>query len=123
MKAAKITFWITTVLIFLTEGVMPALTFNSEEARLGLQHLGYPAYFGMALAIFKVLGALTLIIPQIPKSIKEWAYAGFTFNFIFALISHLVIDGVNGGMSLFPLIAIGILAASYISYHKIQAAK
>lgn len=118
MKKIKITFWVTTVIIFLFEGVMPALTFQSEPAKEGLRHLGYPQYFGNAFVVFKVLGALTLIIPQIPKRIKEWAYAGFAFDFTFACISHWTVDGF-GGQAIFPLFVFAVLIASYISYNKI----
>lgn len=117
-KAAKIVFWITTVLIFLFEGVMPALTSQTELAKEGIAHLGYPAYFGVMLVIFKVLGALTLIIPQVPARVKEWAYAGFAIDFIAACVSHAAIDGF-GGETIFPLILFGILTASYITYHKV----
>jgi len=114
MKKLKITFWITTGIIFLFEGVMPAFTFQTEIAKEGIRHLGYPGYFGNALVVFKILGALALIIPKIPRRIKEWAYAGFAFDFIFATISHWVVDGF-GGYAVFPLIFILILAASYVT--------
>ncbi|ANH81088.1 hypothetical protein A8C56_08940 [Niabella ginsenosidivorans] len=119
MKKNKIIFWITTGIIFLMEGVMPALTSQTELAKEGIRHLGYPGYFGNALVVFKVLGALILIIPQIPKRLKEWAYAGFLFDFIFASISHFSVDGMDF-QSFFPLIFIIILALSYISYHKLN---
>lgn len=51
MKLNKIIFWVTTVILFLFEGVMPALTFNSEMAKEGIRHLGYPEYFGTALIL------------------------------------------------------------------------
>lgn len=120
MKKYKIIFWIATSIIFLMEGVIPAFTSQTELAKEGIRHLGYPEYFGNALVVFKVLGALTLIIPQVPKRLKEWAYAGFLFNFIFASISHFAVDGMDF-QSFFPLIFIGILALSYISYHKLNA--
>ncbi|HRE50378.1 MAG TPA: DoxX family protein [Flavitalea sp.] len=119
MKKNKIIFWITTSIIFLWEGVMPALTSQTELAKEGIRHLGYPEYFGNALVVFKVLGSLILIIPQVPKRLKELAYAGFLFDFIFASISHFAVDGINF-QSFFPLIFIGILALSYISYHKLN---
>lgn len=122
MKTYKIIFWITTTLIFLFEGVVPALTSQSELAKEGMRHLNYPMYFGNALVIFKILGALILIIPVLPARIKEWAYIGFTFNFIFAAISHGAVDGINF-QTFFPLIVWAVLAASYFSYHKIRAAK
>jgi uncharacterized membrane protein YphA (DoxX/SURF4 family) len=122
MKKTKVIFWITTGIIFLMEGVIPAFTSQSELAKQGISHLGYPPYFGNALIVFKVLGALTLIIPQAPKRLKEFAYAGFTFNFLFASISHFAIDGMNF-QSFFPLIFLAILGVSYIYYHKINSSE
>lgn len=122
MKTTKIIFWITTILIFLFEGVMPALTSQTELAKEGIKHLGYPEYFGNALVVFKILGVLVLIIPQVPGRIKEWAYAGFAFDFIFASISHFAVDGINF-QSFFPLIVLAILVVSYVTYHKIQRYK
>ncbi len=119
MKTTKITFWVTTTLIFLFEGVMPALTSQSEMAKESLEHLGYPAYFGIALAVFKVLGTLALMIPQVPKTLKEWAYAGFVFDFLFAAISHAAVDGFNGE-TFIPFFVLGVLLLSYSSYHKLQ---
>lgn len=120
MKKLKILFWITTGIIFIMEGLIPAFTSQTELAKEGIRHLGYPEYFGNALIVFKVLGALSLIIPQMPKRVKEWAYAGFAFDFIFASISHFAIDGMNF-QSFFPLIFLAILATSYISFHKINS--
>jgi hypothetical protein len=120
MKKTKIIFWTTTIIIFLMEGLIPAFTSQTELAKEGISHLGYPQYFGNALVVFKVLGALTLVIPQMPKRLKEFAYAGFTFNFIFASISHFVIDGMDF-QSFFPLIFLAILGVSYIYYHKLNA--
>lgn len=119
MKRTKIIFWVTTVIIFLFEGVMPALTGHTEMAKEGIRHLGYPGYFGTALTVCKVLGALAVTIPQIPKRIKEWAYAGLAFDFIFAAISLWAVDGFSP-MTLFPLIVLAILMVSYFSYHKLQ---
>jgi len=119
MKKDKVIFWITTVVIFLLEGLMPALTSQSEMAKEGIRHLGYPDYFGMMLTVFKVSGALVLIIPVIPKRIKEWAYAGFAFDFISAFVSIWAVDGLHG-MTFAPLVALGILVVSYVFYHRAQ---
>lgn len=121
MKKEKIIFWTATILIALFEGVLPALTSQTELAKEGIRHLGYPEYFGNALVVFKVLGVLALVIPQVPKRVKEWAYAGFAFDFIFAAISHGAVDGVDG-QTFFPLIVFGVLAVSYLYYHKLNAA-
>lgn len=121
MKKEQIIFWTSTIIIALLEGLMPALTSQTELAKEGIRHLGYPEYFGNALVVFKVIGVLAIVIPKVPARIKEWAYAGFTFDFLFAAISHWAVDGING-QTFFPLIVFGILAVSYIYYHK-NAAK
>jgi hypothetical protein len=122
MKKEKIIFWTATIIIALFEGVMPALTSQTELAKEGIRHLGYPEYFGNALVVFKILGVLALVIPQIPKRVKEWAYAGFAFDFIFASISHGVVDGMNV-QTIFPMFVLGILAVSYVYYHKLSLNK
>jgi len=122
MKKEKIIFWTATIIIALFEGVMPALTSQTELAKEGIRHLGYPEYFGNALVVFKVLGVLALVIPQIPKRVKEWAYAGFAFDFVFASISHGAVDGMNV-QTIFPMFVLGILAVSYVYYHKLSLNK
>lgn len=122
MKATKIIFWISTGLIFLFEGVMPALFSQKKESIEGFTHLGYPVYFITVLTVFKVLGALALIIPQVPKRVKEWAYAGFAFDFICASVSYLIVDGF-GFFAIFPLIVLAVLMISYVCYHKMMDAK
>ncbi|MEP6737401.1 MAG: DoxX family protein [Chryseolinea sp.] len=118
----RIIFWTSTSFIFLFEGVMPALTSHTELARNGVTHLGYPVYFVAILAVAKVLGALALIIPAVPKTIKEWAYAGFTFNLLSAATSLCVVDGFVPAM-FFPLVILGILGLSYTSYKKLVASR
>ena len=62
-KTTKIIYWTTTGIIFLFEGVMPALTSHTALAVEGIRHLGYPDYFRVMLTIFKVVGALALVLP------------------------------------------------------------
>ena len=119
-KKFKSIFWVTTTIIFLFEGVLTALTSHSQMSIDGITHLGYPLYFVNILTVFKVLGAFALIIPQVPARVKEWAYAGFGFDFICAFVSFLYIDGTkNIGGLLLPLIFLLILVFSYISREKI----
>lgn len=120
MKKTKILLWATTIFLFLFEGVMPisTLLFAPEYALVGVNALEYPDYFGYALIAFKAIGAILLVIPNLPRALKEWTYAGFAFNFIYASISHFVIDGFTF-VSFFPLIFIAILAVSYVNYFKL----
>jgi hypothetical protein len=121
MKKTKIIYWVTTMLIFLFEGVMPALTSNSQLAIDGIRHLGYPDYFRVMLTVFKVAGALVLILPFFPSRLKEWAYAGFAFAFVSASVSNAAIFGI-GMEAAFPLLVLLVLMVSYIQHHKLLKA-
>jgi hypothetical protein len=118
MKKAKILYWTTTLVIFLMDCIIPALTFNSELAKQGISHLGFPDYFRIQLTIYKVIGGLLLVLPFIPRRIKEWAYVGFGFNFISAAFAQTATDGLSG-MILLPAIAFALLAVSYYYFHKL----
>lgn len=120
-KTQKAIYWTTTSVIFLFEGVMPALTGHTEFAKAGIMHLGYPEYFVTMLVVYKVLGCLALIIPAVPKRIKEWAYAGLGFIMISACISYMAVDGFSG-FALFPLVVLAILATSYIYFLRVAKA-
>lgn len=121
MKKNKTIFWVATGIIILWEGVMPigTIIFAPEYFNVGTKPLGYPDYFAYALTICKVLGVLAISYPKTPGKLKEWAYAGLTFNLIFAFISHAYVDK-NIGFMLMPLVFLGILAVSYIYNNKIQ---
>ena len=41
--------------------------------------LGYPMYFFAILGVWKVLGAIAILVPRFPR-LKEWAYAGIFFD-------------------------------------------
>src|SRR5688572_4207083 len=120
MKTTKIIYWTTTALIFLFEGVLVALTSNTELAIEGIRHLGYPDYFRPLPSVFKVTGALVLIVPAFHGRVKEWAYAGFGIVFISAAVSHAAVDGF-GAQTVMPLVVLGMLVASYVTYHRILA--
>lgn len=121
MKKAKILFWVSTSILFLFEGLLPMLTFNSPIAVSGITGLGYPLYFVAMLSVFKFLGGLALIIPQVPARVKEWAYAGFMIDFTSAFISIWVVAGLSFMGALLPVLAILVLILSYTQYHKIKA--
>ncbi len=62
------------------------------------------------------------MLPKFPLRMKEWAYAGFGFDFIFAGISLAVVDGMNA-MVFFPVFTMIILGISYFYYNKLYVTK
>jgi hypothetical protein len=118
-KTNNIIFWIATIFIVISEGIIPALTFRTQLARDGISHLGYPDYFGVMIVGFRILGVLVLILPQVSTRIKEWAYAGFAIEFISASISYIAVDGLTF-YCIIPLISMSILIVSYFTFHKNQ---
>jgi uncharacterized membrane protein len=64
------------------------------------------------LGIAKLLGAITLLVPGVPK-LKEWAYAGFTFAWISAFIAHFLAK--DGPTAFMPFVLLVLLAISYVT--------
>jgi len=80
-----------------------------------LEPLGYPAYFLRLLGVAKLLGVGALLIPGRPL-LKEWAYAGFTFDLLGALASHLATGtATHAPPALFALV---LVLASYRFAHR-----
>ncbi|SNY05452.1 DoxX family protein [Paractinoplanes atraurantiacus] len=49
--------------------------------------LGYPGYLASIMGTAKVIAAVVLVAPRLPR-LKEWAYAGVAINMIGAAASH-----------------------------------
>jgi putative oxidoreductase len=88
-KAVVIAFWIVTAL-FCVEMIFTAYwEWFTPQAVQAFARLGFPAAsFRVELSVAKMLGVLALLVPAIPARVKEWAYAGFMFNLVSALIAH-----------------------------------
>ena len=118
MKTIKITYWVVTALLALMMIFSAFAYLTQAEMKQGFVHLGFPDYFRVELAIAKFLGAIVLLVPMAARA-KEWAYAGFTFTFISAIIGHSVLgDPMSARIG--PVIALVLLAVSYITYHKLR---
>lgn len=61
----------------------------------GFRRLGFPDYFRIELMTGKIIGAILLLIPQVPQRIREWIYAAFGINLVSAIIAKL-----NSGYSI-----------------------
>ena len=80
-------------------------------------HLGFPNYLRVELATAKILGALVLIFPIIPFTIKQFAYFGFAITFVSAFLAHVSV-GDSANYAAMPLIFLVILAVSYFYNQK-----
>ncbi len=112
MTKISIAYWIPTLLF------CAVLTFSgvAHFGRLdfmveSMTALGYPTYFMTIIGLAKLLGVVALLVPSVPL-LKEWAYAGFCFNLIGAIATHLFVSDPIGEW-LPPLILLGLGAASY----------
>jgi DoxX-like protein len=78
------------------------------------RHLGYPPYLLVFLGTAKILGVGVVLAPGVVR-LKEWAFAGLTFDLTGALYSHL---SVGDPPSVWMPAAIGLTltASSYIAY-------
>ncbi|SOE23529.1 DoxX-like family protein [Spirosomataceae bacterium TFI 002] len=121
MKKNKIIFWIATIIIALMEGVMPLVTWIAapQYMTVGTKALGYPDYFAYTLIVAKILGVIAIVYPKTPKVLREWAYAGFTFNLIFAAISHIMVDQEVANIAM-PIVVGIVLGVSYFYSQKIK---
>ena len=118
-KSVTIIYWIVTgsfVFLMLLDGAAGALRVTG--AREALAYLGYPEYLSTIIGAAKILGAVALLQPVF-RTLKEWAYAGFTFLFIGAFASHAFVGSGFGFLSL-PLVMLGILLLSYFLGKKIE---
>ncbi|WP_231571073.1 DoxX family protein [Gordoniibacillus kamchatkensis] len=80
------------------------------------QQLGYPTYLLPFLGAAKLLGIVAILVPGFPR-IKEWAYAGLTFDLAGAMYSGIAVGGPVSGSMLF-LIGFALIAGSYVLYHR-----
>jgi hypothetical protein len=74
--------------------------------------VGYPQQLRVLLGIGKLAGAIVLLLPRLP-TLKEWAYAGFAFMWIAAVVAHYLAG--DGAYSLLPVALLGALAVSYVT--------
>lgn len=111
-RGRAIAYWIATMLVAAEMGVGGVWDIlRIPYVRAVMQHLGYPTYFLVILGVWKVLGAVALLVPRFPR-LKEWAYAGAFFNYTGAVASHVAVgDGADKFAVL--IVFVGVLAASW----------
>ena len=112
-KGALIGYWILTALIVVTQGASGVGDFLQAGPVLeGITALGFPPYFLYILGFWKLAGVVALAVPGM-KTLKEWAYAGFFFDFTGALASHAM-NGDGPELLIPAIIATAVLIGSYM---------
>ena len=119
---AKAVYWTATGLVVAVM-VFSAINFNLRNPvgpmKGAFVHLGFPDYFRIELTVAKICGVLALLVPGIPKKVKEFAYAGFAITLVSASFAHFS----SGDGFLFvidPLLFLGALAVSYRYFNKLE---
>ena len=109
----KAIYWAVTGLLALS-AVFAGINYlsGSQRAVQAFVHLGYPQQLRVVLGIAKLLGGIALIIPGLP-TLREWAYAGFTFAWIAAAVAHYLAK--DGAVAFFPLVLLILLFISYLT--------
>lgn len=114
----KIAYWIVTALAALAfAGSAAGNLTKAPQVVEALTGLGYPAYFPTILGLFKAAGVLAVLIPQVPRRLKEAAYTGFFLLVTGAVLSHLLAgDPVSKAL---PIVVLGLLmVGSFVLFQK-----
>ncbi|HEY5746472.1 MAG TPA: DoxX family protein [Chryseolinea sp.] len=120
MKKNTIIYWIITVafIYWMYDPTISSAFSYDYAVDFFTKRLGYPQYFLVYTGVTKLVGLVVLLIPGFPK-IKEWVYAGFTFDLVAAIYSLIAIG--MPFMSLWPqTLALALMTGSYVFFHKIQ---
>ncbi len=111
-RGRTIAYWVTTLLVA-AESVLGGVwdIMQIPYVRADIESLGYPAYVLVIIGVWKLLGAVAVLVPGFPR-LKEWAYAGMFFNYTGAVASQLAVG--HGAKSVaYPIIITGLVVASW----------
>ena len=119
-RSGRIAFWIATALLCLQMGFTAYAQLRLPQVADAFTHLGFPAYFRVEISWAKLIGIAILLAPA-PARLKEWAYAGFAFDLVSAIIAHLAVgDGPQAwGWAAATLV---LWALSYFSWRRLEVA-
>ena len=106
-----VAYWIATVLVaaeLAVGGVWDLL--RIDLVRDVVEHLGYPTYLLIIMGVWKLPGAVALLMPG-SRRIKEWAYAGAVITYASAVASHVTVgDGIGRVVAPTVLLALTLVS-------------
>ncbi|MBG9945617.1 DoxX family protein [Brevibacillus formosus] len=114
-RGKMMAYWSVTLLLavaIMLSGIGQLMQFGGNIELV--TNLGYPLYILTILGIWKVLGAIALIIPGFPR-LKEWVHAGIFFLMTGAALSHALANdyGAYGFYIILPLSYAALNIASW----------
>ncbi|HZL29207.1 MAG TPA: DoxX family protein [Acidobacteriaceae bacterium] len=115
MKAKTIGYWTATILVAfpIGSGGIAQLAHLKQNVDGFVHVLGYPLYFMTILGVWKVLGAIAILVPRFPR-LKEWGYAGIFFDLTGAAATWAAVGGPGEAFHIIaPLIIAGFAVASW----------
>jgi hypothetical protein len=117
-KHLRLFYWIVTPLFLIGQG-WATWQYFTEAPRMtdAILTLGYPIYVMKILGVAKALG-IVAIATGLSPTLKEWAYAGFTFDTCGAFASHLS-AGDALPIALVPASFFVVQLASYIVWNQL----
>jgi uncharacterized membrane protein YphA (DoxX/SURF4 family) len=74
--------------------------------------LGYPDYLATILGVAKLLAAVVLLVPGLPR-LKEWAYAGILINMVGAAASYVAAHQPAAANLVPPAVFAGLAVGSW----------
>ena len=122
-KKIKIAYWVLLILVTISMlfSAVPSVLKLSYAVEYFTSVLKLPEYLLVFTGVMKLFGLVALFLPGFPK-LKEWAFAGFTFNLIGAwYCNFMALQSFSATIPIFIYAA--ILAALYYFYNKLNATK
>jgi hypothetical protein len=113
--SSKTLYWIVTGVMaaFMSLASVPDILRNPQAVSI-FMHLGYPTYLLLFLGTAKLLGIVAVLVPGFGR-LREWAFAGLTFDLLGALYSHLSV-GDSPAAWMPAVIGLLLVGASYFLY-------
>lgn len=112
MKKSSVIYAMTTTMtcvVYTGSGIANLLHFRYVTEAMA--HLGYPPFFMTLLGAWKLLGAIIVVAPRLPR-LKEWAYAGMLVDLVSASASRAH-AGDGPAMVIVPLLILCAVLASW----------
>ncbi len=117
MNISKVIYWLATLILCGVMMYSASMYFmNTEMVEGFFEHVNYPTYLVIPLAVAKVLGVI-MVLWRGSRWLTEWAYAGFFFDVVLAFFAHYT----AGDSVTFTLITMIALLVSYFFGKEIRS--